>query len=78
MVASERPQPTAEAICEAVQRPNMRFVPIKSPEQTGVCCISSRCGWNALCVDGSRLSRVIARAQQSAASFFWRLTYGFA
>lgn len=23
----------AEAICEAVQRPNMRFVPIKSPEQ---------------------------------------------
>jgi transposase len=23
----------AEAICEAVQRPNMRFVPVKSPEQ---------------------------------------------
>src|ERR1700678_2589934 len=26
----------AEAICEAVQRPNMRFVPIKSREQQGV------------------------------------------
>ena len=26
----------AEAICEAVQRPNMRFVPIKSPEQQSV------------------------------------------
>ena len=26
----------AEAICEAVTRPNMRFVPIKSPEQQGV------------------------------------------
>ena len=25
----------AEAICEAVQRPNMRFVPVKSPEQQG-------------------------------------------
>lgn len=23
----------AEAICEAVPRPNMRFVPVKSPEQ---------------------------------------------
>lgn len=26
----------AEAICEAVQRPNMRFVPIKSPEQQDI------------------------------------------
>lgn len=26
----------AEAICEAVERPNMRFVPIKSPEQQSV------------------------------------------
>ena len=26
----------AEAICEAVQRPNMRFVPVKSPEQQSV------------------------------------------
>src|SRR5680860_1505685 len=26
----------AEAICEAVQRPTMRFVPIKSPEQQSV------------------------------------------
>jgi transposase len=26
----------AEAICEAVTRPNMRFVPIKTPEQQGV------------------------------------------
>ena len=26
----------AEAICEAVQRPNMRFVPIKTPEQQAV------------------------------------------
>ncbi len=26
----------AEAICEAVTRPNMRFVPIKSPEQQAV------------------------------------------
>src|ERR1700676_4342451 len=25
----------AEAICEAVQRPSMRFVPIKTPEQQG-------------------------------------------
>ena len=26
----------AEAICEAVSRPNMRFVPIKTPEQQSV------------------------------------------
>ena len=26
----------AEAICEAVIRPNMRFVPVKSAEQQGV------------------------------------------
>jgi transposase len=26
----------AEAICEAVTRPNMRFVPVKSVEQQGV------------------------------------------
>jgi transposase len=26
----------AEAICEAVTRPTMRFVPIKSPEQQSV------------------------------------------
>jgi transposase len=29
----------AAAICEAVQRPNMRFVPHKSPEQTDIQCI---------------------------------------
>ena len=29
----------AEAICEAVTRPSMRFVPIKSPEQQSVMCI---------------------------------------
>ena len=29
----------AAAICEAVQRPNMRFVPYKSPEQTDIQCI---------------------------------------
>ena len=28
----------AEAICEAVTRPNMRFVPIKSVEQQRQCC----------------------------------------
>jgi len=28
----------AEAICEAVTRPNMRFVPIKSPEQQAMLC----------------------------------------
>lgn len=26
----------AEAICEAVQRPTMRFVPVKSPEQQAI------------------------------------------
>lgn len=26
----------ADAICEAVTRPNMRFVPVKSPEQQAV------------------------------------------
>ena len=29
----------AAAICEAVQRPNMRFVPHKSPEQTDIQCV---------------------------------------
>ena len=29
-------RPFAEAICEAVTRPNMRFVPIKNVEQQGV------------------------------------------
>jgi transposase len=29
----------AAAICEAVQRPNMRFVPQKSPEQTDIQCV---------------------------------------
>jgi transposase len=29
----------AAAICEAVQRPNMRFVPHKSPQQTDIQCI---------------------------------------
>ena len=29
----------AAAICEAVQRPSMRFVPTKSPEQQGVLCV---------------------------------------
>jgi len=28
----------AEAICEAVTRPTMRFVPIKSPEQQAILC----------------------------------------
>ena len=32
----------AEAICEAAQRPSMRFVPVKSEEQqaNGIVCIS--------------------------------------
>ena len=29
----------AEAICEAVSRPTMRFVPVKSPEQQAVLCL---------------------------------------
>lgn len=29
----------AEAICEAVSRPNMRFIPIKSPDQQAVLCL---------------------------------------
>jgi transposase len=29
----------AEAICEAVARPSMRFVPVKSPEQQAVLCL---------------------------------------
>jgi hypothetical protein len=29
----------AEAICEAVARPNMRFVPIKTAEQQSVLCL---------------------------------------
>ena len=29
----------AAAICEAVQRPNMRFVPIKSVDQQGMLCL---------------------------------------
>jgi transposase len=29
----------AEAICEAVTRPSMRFVPVKSPEQQAVLCL---------------------------------------
>ena len=29
----------AEAICEAVSRPHMRFVPIKTPEQQAVLCL---------------------------------------
>jgi transposase len=29
----------AAAICEAVQRPNMRFVPVKTVDQQGVLCL---------------------------------------
>jgi transposase len=29
----------AEAICEAVSRPHMRFIPIKTPEQQAVLCL---------------------------------------
>jgi len=29
----KRNKTDAEAICEAVRRPNMRFVPIKTPDQ---------------------------------------------
>ena len=29
----------AEAICEAVDRPNMRFIPVKTPEQQAVLCL---------------------------------------
>jgi transposase len=36
----------AEAICEAVQRPNMRFVPVKSAEQQGLLALHRvRRGW---------------------------------
>src|SRR5260370_11754853 len=31
--AGQRPDPWAEAICEAMSRPTMRFVPIKTAEQ---------------------------------------------
>ncbi len=42
----------AEAICEAVTRPTMRFVPVKSPEQQSVMVlhrtrlIPTRCAWS--------------------------------
>jgi transposase len=32
----------AEAICEAVSRPSMRFVPIKTTEQQAVLCLVRR------------------------------------
>jgi transposase len=36
----------AEAICEAVTRPNMRFVPVKSAEQQGLLALHcARSGW---------------------------------
>jgi transposase len=36
----------AEAICEAVGRPNMRFVPVKSPEQQALLALHcARSGW---------------------------------
>ena len=37
----------AEAICEAAQRPSMRFVPVKTEEQqaNGIVFRAPRCGW---------------------------------
>ena len=40
----------AEAICEAVTRTNMRFVPIKTPEQQSGLTLIAR----AICSSGSR------------------------
>ena len=38
----------AEAICEAVQRPTMRFVPVKTADQqAAVCCTVAGSGWCA-------------------------------
>lgn len=34
----------AEAICEAVGRPTMRFVPVKTVEQQGILMAQTRCG----------------------------------
>ena len=42
----------AEAICEAVTRPTMRFVPIKSPSSRRRC----RCTGRAICWSGSARS----------------------
>jgi len=39
LLGSKNDTNDAAAICEAVQRPNMRFVPHKSPEQTDIQCI---------------------------------------
>ena len=39
LLGSKNDANDAAAICEAVQRPNMRFVPHKSPEQTDIQCI---------------------------------------
>ena len=58
----------AEAICEAVTRPTMRFVPVKSPEQQSVMVlhrtrlILTRCAWSewsrrASCSRSSATSR---------------------
>lgn len=39
----------AEAICEAVQRPSMRFVPVKSPEQQAQLRVEANIyGWMGL------------------------------
>jgi transposase len=42
----------AEAVCEAVTRPTMRFVPMKSPEQQRRC----RCTGRAICWSSSARS----------------------
>jgi transposase len=35
----------AEAICEAVARPNMRFVPVKTPEQQAALALHRARAW---------------------------------
>jgi hypothetical protein len=71
----------AEAICEAVTRPNMRFVATKTPEQQ----TRARCIMSADCcsvvfkgtkrIDGPLTASQIASA--SAKSCLLRLTYAF-
>jgi transposase len=57
----------AEAICEAVTRPNMRFVPIKTPEQQG--CLMLRA--HGICSSGSRQQSSTRSAPALQSSGSW-------
>ncbi|MBA2593507.1 MAG: transposase [Gammaproteobacteria bacterium] len=48
----ERRASDAEAVCEAVGRPNMRFVPVKSPEQQDVLAPAPGAQWIGEGADG--------------------------